>query len=197
MKMVACGEFVKRQTPESGYSHYEGTWAELEDMVSFHMTYNPSNIVPGYRDGVVLVPLPASYFRSAIVDLNENCKLRANYSPRRPGEDPFIRVSTKAEKQVATHASVVVYRWDVLEENNERETNAEWEIVCIKARTSEEEDPMEPMTMARNFLHMKGGTQGTFTAEQFAKSIVYWNNHTMAVGKPGWYKKIAKLIRGY
>src|SRR5580698_6718556 len=123
MKMVACGEFVKRQTPESGYSHYEGTWAELEDMVSFHMTYNPSNIAPGYRDGVVLVPLPASYFRSAIVDLNENCKLRANYSPRRPGEDPFIRVSTKAEKQVATHASVVVYRHDVLAENNERETN--------------------------------------------------------------------------
>jgi hypothetical protein len=51
MKKVACGEFVKRQTKESGYSHYEGTWADLEDMVEFHMTYNPKCITPGYRDG--------------------------------------------------------------------------------------------------------------------------------------------------
>ena len=195
-KKVAAGEFVKRQTPESGYSHFEGTWADLEDMVEFHMTYNPGAITPGYRDGVVLLELPPSYFQSAIVDLTEDTQLNANYAPRRLGEDPFIRVSAKSKKQEAKHASVVLYRHDVLEENNERETNAEWEIVAIKARVTEEEEPMDPYTMARNFLHLKGGTKGDFTAEQFAKSIVYWNNHCMTTGKSKWYKKLRNWLRG-
>lgn len=195
-KKVACGEFVKRQTKESGYSHFEGTWAELEDMVEFHMTYNPSAMVPGYRDGVALLELPASYFFSAVVELDENSKLRATYAPRRIGEAPFIRVSAKAEKQPAKFAQVVLYRHDVLEENNECETDAEWEIVAIKARTTVDEEPMDPYTMARNFLHLTGGTKGDFTAEDFAKSIVYWNNRVMCTGKPKWYRKVVSFFRG-
>jgi hypothetical protein len=195
-KKVACGEFVKRQTRESGYSHYEGSWASLEDVVEFHLTYNPQSITPGYRDGVLLVEIPPSAFRSAIVDLDETSKLKASYAPRRPGEAAFVRVSAKATKQIAKRASVVLYRADVLEENNERETDAEWEIVAIKARTSEEEEPMDPYTMARNFLHLKGGTKGDFSAEDFAKSILYWNNHCMTTSKPKWYKKLMTYLRG-
>ncbi len=194
-KKVACGEFVKRQTKESGYSHFEGTWEELENLVAFQ-AFMAQQIKSGYRDGVILVDVPADSFYSAIVKLEEESNLTANYAPRRLGEDPFIRVSTKSKKQPAKYASVVLYRHDVLAENNERETNAEWEIVAIKARTSEEEEPMDPYTMARNFLHLKGGTKGDFTAEQFAKSIVYWNNHTMTTGKPKWYRKIVKFFRG-
>jgi hypothetical protein len=201
-KKVAAGEFVRRQTPESGFSHFEGTWEELEDWVSSVMKAGvyglnfPYEISPGYRDGVVLLTLEPFRFRSAIVDLNEDSKLTASFAPRRPGEDPFIRVSAKAKKQVAKHASVVLYRHDVLEENNERETDAEWEIVAIKARTSNEEEPMDPYTMARNFLHLKGGTKGDFSAQQFAESIVYWNNHCMTTGKPKWYKKLRNWLRG-
>lgn len=194
-KKVACGEFVKRQTPESGYSHFDGTWEQLEDLVTKQMEADPSRVRPGYKDGVVLVDLISYGFRSAIVQLDTESKLTANYAPRRLGEDPFIRISAKAEKQKAKYASVVLYRHDVLAENNERETDAEWEIVAIKARVTEEEEPMDPYTMARNFLHLKGGTKGDFTAEQFAKSIVYWNNHCMTTGKPKWYKKIAEWLR--
>lgn len=206
-KTVDCGEFVKRQTPESGYSHFEGTWDELADITS--RLLNTGLVKPGYRDGVILVEMPEKLawsdgtdhfilnrFRSAIVDLNQNSKLTANYAPRRLGEAPFIRVSAKGKKQVAKYASVVLYRHDVLDENSERETSAEWEIVAIKARTSKEEEPMDPYTMARNFLHLKGGTKGDFTAEQFAKSIVYWNNHCMTTGKPKWYRKIREFFRG-
>lgn len=202
-KKVACGEFVKRQTPESGYSHFEGTWEELADVAEAYI--NTGLCSPGYKDGVVLVSIPEkdgfgkpllNRFRSAIVDLKEDSKLTANYAPRRLGEDPFVRVSAKAKKQVAKHASLVLYRHDVLDENDERETSAEWEVVAIKARVTEEEEPMDPYTMARNFLHLKGGTKGDFTAEQFAKSIVYWNNHCMTTGKPKWYKKIANWLRG-
>lgn len=199
-KKVACGEFVKRQTKESGYSHFDGDWEQLEWLVNFILEFNEkfntsSCISQGYRDGVVLVKMPASLFYSAIVELNEGSSLVANYAPRREGEDPFIRVSAKAKKQLAKYASVVLYRHDVLAENNERETDAEWEIVAIKARTTDEEEPMDPYTMARNFLHLKGGTKGDFTAEQFAKSIVYWNHHTMTTGKPKWYRKILSWLR--
>lgn len=195
-KKVACGEFVKRQTSESGHSHFEGTWEQLEELVTKQMEADPTRIHPGYKDGVVLVDLVSYGFRSAIVQLNEDSKMIASYAPRRLGEAPFIRVSAKSKKQKAKYASVVLYRHDVLAENNERETDAEWEIVAIKARTTEEEEPMDPYTMARNFLHLKGGTKGEFTAEQFAQSIVYWNHHCMAIGKPKWYRKLMNFLRG-
>ena len=197
-KKVACGAFVKRQTKESGHSHFEGTWEELENLAARTLHWGgkhsyipkfPYKIQPGYREGVVLAEVDPSKFRSAIVDLNENSRLTANYAPRREGEAPFIRVSAKAKKQQAKYASIVLYRWDVLEENHERETEAEWEIVCIKARTDKEEEPMDPYTMARNFLHLKGGTKGTFSAEDFAKSIVYWNNHVMCSNSKGKFKR--------
>jgi hypothetical protein len=189
-KLVACGLFVRRQTKESGYSHYEGSWEELENITTNTLRYLPFYVKPGYRDGVVIVDLPSINFRTAIVNLTEDSKLKANYSPRRLGEAPFIRISAKAKKQQAKYASVVLYRHDVLKENNERETDAEWEIVAIKARVSEEEEPMDPYTMARNFLHLEGGTKGDFTAEQFAKSIVYWNNHCMCQSRRGLFKRL-------
>ena len=200
MKKIACGEFVKRQTPESGFSHFNGSWEELEFMVSYwflerpHLPYTKQ----GYRDGVIIQELPPDRFESAVVDLDEDSKLTANFAARRDGEAPFVRVSAKSYKQKAKHASVVLYRRDVLAENNENETDADWEIVAIKARTSKEEEPMDPYTMARNFLHLQGGTKGDFSAEDFAKSIVYWNNHAMTTGATSkLYKKFRKWLRGY
>lgn len=197
-KKVACGDFVKRQTKESGFSHFEGTWAQLERYASYYMERH-YRVTPGYRDGVILVDVyvapPEPQFYSAIVELTEEAKLIASYAPRREGEAPFIRVCSKAKKQIAKHASVVLYRHDVLAENNERQTDAEWEIVCIKARVSNEDEPMDPYTMARNFLHLPGGTKGDFSAQQFAESIVYWNSHCMTKGSPSWYNKIVEWFR--
>lgn len=195
-KYVTCSEFVKRQTPESGYSHFNGTWEELEDLVHTQMC-RQENVRRGYKPGVLLVDVPAWNFSSAIVDLDSSSKLNANYLPRLLGEAPYIRISAKAEKQQAAYASVVLYHKTILEEDNDRSSESEWEIVAIKARTSKNEEPMDPYTMARNFLHLKGGTKGDFTAQQFAESIVYWNNHCMASGKPKWYRKLLKFIRGY
>lgn len=194
MKKVACSEFVKRQTKESGYSHFEGTWEQLESLVENHLTHDIFR--PGYRDGVILVDIVQVWrFYSSIVDLNENSKLVANYAPRQEGEDPFVRVAAKGDKQAAKHVSIVLYRHDVLAEDNDRSSDAEWEIIAIKARTSDKEEPMDPYTMARNFLHLKGGTKGDFTAEQFAESIVFWSNHCMTAGKPKWYKRLAEWWR--
>lgn len=194
VKYVAAGDFVKRQTPESGFSHFNGTWEELEWLVEYYFI-ELKNFRLGYKPGVVLVDLPPTGFESALVKLDMFDKLTASYSPRRITEAPYVRVSVAADKQPAKFASVVLYSKAVLDENNEATTDAEWEIVCIKARVTDEEEPMDPYTMARNFLHLEGGTKGDFTAQQFAESIVYWNNHAMSTGKkPSWYDKFCKFI---
>ena len=81
--------------------------------------------------------------------------------------------SNKRESQ-GNHA--VLYRKDVLDEDDERETSADWEIVSLNAYTGQE-PPMRPLTMARNYLHKEGGTQGDFTADQFAEAIWFWSQH--------------------
>lgn len=194
MSLIKCSEFVKRQTAESGYSHFDGDWYLLEELVRYVVTYFPQSIRPGYRDGVILVDVPHYKFYSSIVEIDEKTKLEVNYAPRVPGEDSFIRIAAVGKKQPAQYVTIVLYRHDVLAEDNDRSTDAEWEIIAIKARTSIEEEPMDPYTMARNFLHLKGGTKGDFTAEQFAKSIIYWNNHVMCIGSPKWIRKINKLF---
>lgn len=204
---IKCSEFVKRQTPESGFSHFNGTWEELEELVRYVFLYYPKQVRAGYKDGVCLVDLhpenrfyidaetwnfprdAVSKFYSAIVPLTEETKLVASYAPRQPGEKPFIRVAAHGKKERAKYASVVLYRADVLAEDDDRSTDADWEIIAIKARVSPEEEPMDPYTMARNFLHLKGGTKGDFTAQQFAESIVYWNNHTMCVRKKSLWER--------
>jgi len=117
------------------------------------------------------------------------------WAPRLEGEDSFIRVSAKAKKQETIYVTFVLYRYDVLEEDNGRSANSEWEIIAIKARATDKEEPMDPYTMARNFLHLKGGTKGDFTAQQFAESIVYWNNHCMTTGSQKWYKRIILICQ--
>lgn len=192
---IKCSEFVKRQTKESGYSYFDGTWELLEALVQYTWDYFPQNIRPGYRDGVVLINLPPWKFYTSIVEVNEKTKLNVNYAPRIEGEDSFIRVAAGGKKQPAKYVSIVLYRHDVLAEDNDRSSDAEWEIIAIKARVSEQEEPMDPYTMARNFLHMKGGTKGNFTAQQFAESIVYWSNHAMLRGKKSWLDKVILFFK--
>lgn len=192
---IKCSEFVKRQTEESGYSHFDGTWELLEALVQYTWDYFPQNIRPGYRDGVVLINLPPWKFYTSIIEVNEKTKLIASYAPRLVGEDSFIRIAATGKKQPAKYVSIVLYRHDVLSEDNDRSTDAEWEIIAIKARVSEQEEPMDPYTMARNFLHMKGGTKGNFTAQQFAESIVYWSNHAMLRGKKSWFDKTVLFLK--
>lgn len=194
---IACSEFVKRQTPDSGFSHFDGTWQELEGLATYIWQKSPDKARKGYKEGVVLLDLPANFFYSGIISLNEDTKLVSEYAPRRDGEAPFIRTAAIGKKQKAKHASVVLYHKDVLDENDERSTDADWEIVCIKARVSEDEEPMDPYTMARNFLHLKGGTKGEFSAQQFAESIVYWNNHAMCFGRKTWWQKLKGLIYNF
>jgi len=171
MPTVAVSQFVRRQTVESCYSHFGGTWEELRHLVEEYFGVAR----PGYRDGVVLVAVPPERFWAATVEVDATIKLRAAFESRQKGEAPFVQVVAEGVKQPAKAVDIVLYRADVLAEDNDRSSEADWEVISINARVTEEPEPMDPMTMARNFLHLAGGTKGEFTAQQFAESILYWS----------------------
>ena len=164
---IKCNDFVRRQTTSSEYSHFAGTWAELEKIAEDYF----EKAEDGYRDGVKLIPVPAGRFYcpgKLIEGKNYICK----FEPRREGELSYLQVKGRPKYQ-AKYANLVVYRKDVL--RDEATSDAEWEIVSINAKETEEEEPMNPITMARNFLELEGGTKGRYTAEEFAKAIIYWS----------------------
>ena len=81
----------------------------------------------------------------------------------------------------ANLVNVVCYSAEALLENGgTRSTDCEWEIVTILASTGNPE-PMHPLTMARNFLGMAGGTKSVYTAEEFARAIWFHANRGMKV----------------
>ena len=55
--------------------------------------------------------------------------------------------------------SLILYRHDVLVENNENTTNADWELISINAIPREKKMPIGPVTMMRNQLDLNGGTK--------------------------------------
>jgi len=167
---IAINDFVRRQTPESPLSHYEGTWEELVELV----TRSFPDAKEGYKPGVLLVPVPCWSFRSGTILVTPETELRAVFEARREPEARYLSVRARGEKPKAVFVFVVLYSHEVL--GAEATTDADFEIISINARVTAAEEPMDPMTMARNFLVLEGGTKGDFSAQQFAESIVYWSN---------------------
>jgi hypothetical protein len=171
MPTIAISQFVRRQTTNSPYAHFKRSWEELRHLVEEYF----GAAQPGYRDGVVLVPVPPEGFWASTVEVDATTKLKATFGARQNGEDPFIQVVAEGAKQPAVAVDIVLYRADVLAEDNDRSSDADWEVININARLTEEPEPMDPMTMARNMAHLPGGTEGKFTAWQFVESILYWS----------------------
>jgi len=175
MAQIELNKFCQRQTADSRFSHFSGSWEELVGLVEAHF----AEAKPGYKDGVVLVPVPAAGFFSGVVHLTPETELVARFQARREGEDPFVVLTAKGFKAPAAFVEVVVYRHDVLAENGENSTEAGWEIVSINARDSQEPEPQHPVSMARNMLGLMGGSSAQYKAEDFARAIIYWSTRAM------------------
>jgi hypothetical protein len=169
--------FVRRQTKESGYSHWEIPDSSLLERV--HRNFHRQK--PGYREGVILVPVEPEGFFSSIVELKEGDVLVGEYKARRPGETP--RKSTGAlagQKIPAKSVDIVLYAHHVLAEKNEQESDADWEIVSVNASPTKEETPIPTGALIANHLELSGGTATKMTDEQFVqllrKSVLFWSN---------------------
>lgn len=185
--------FVHRQTPNSRFGHFKGSWEDLCRLVRDHW----DNRKPGYRDGVVLVPVPPEGFFSATVPLTVGMNLKATYEPRRAGEEPRLHVGYvptttypdgsidyEAAKTPAVACDIVLYASTVLAEDGDNQLPAEegnWEIVSINPRMCQEEEPIRPEALIANHLHESGGTYTGMIDEDFVgalrKSRAYWNKH--------------------
>src|SRR5262249_38220272 len=104
-------------------------------------------------------------------------------APRVAGEAPFIQISSLGTaKSPARHVEIILYSHETLAADGDAPATreADYYIVSVNAYPTPEPSPMSPMTMARNFLGLKGGTRPEvpYTAEEFARSIMYWGQHT-------------------
>lgn len=171
-----------RHTPQSGFSYFTESWAELLELVRKHW----DSATPGYKDGVVKVSVPPELFVSGLVRVGEFTDLRATFAARRNGEAPFLSVTGAGDASKTLRVEVILYSHDLLAADGDNAGDSDYEVVSINASpyASETPEPMNPIAMARNFLGQNGGTKATYTAEQFAEAIDFWSRHCMRTPEP-------------
>ena len=181
---VVLNSFVRRQTQDSPYSYFDGRIEDVAVMAQDGLKA-AENVRMGNRSGVILVRVDPTGFYSGVVEVNENTRLVARFVSRREPEAKFVQVTADgARKLPAQIVDLVLYRRDLLDEKDRSPAVhpglfAEYEVVSINASVVGGE-PLNPLTMARNMLKLQGGTECNYTAEEFAKSIVFWSDKVMA-----------------
>lgn len=183
--MIHVNSFVKRQTPDSEFSHFTGPWGELVELVE----KNLNNYRSGYRRGVILVPVPPTKFMSAIRTLREGDKLTGEFKARAKGEAPRKSVRVAGDKSPAKSAFIVLYSSNVLAEDGSNELplgpegpagEQHWEIISINASPQKGDIPINPDTLMHNHFGSSGGTATNMTDGKFVaalkESFLYWKN---------------------
>ena len=181
---IAISNFVRRQTEDSEFSH----WTCSDDALLLLIYQNFDNKKAGYRDGVVLVPVPSEGFYSSVVQLKAGDALEGQYKARKEGEKPRKSVfATTRQKMPAKRVDVVLYRHDVLVENNEHSCDADWEVISVNAGPTEHEMPIPTGALIANHLQLSGGTATNMTDSEFVallrKSVEFWSDKAMCCPK--------------
>lgn len=202
MKTMRCAvktnSFVRRQTPESQFSHIEpytvgDAWQHVELYCLNKIQNNEYN--QGYREGVILVPVTdAELMRriySGVVQLKEGDELTGQFRARREGEEPRKSTfATNGKKMPAKSAFVVLYASTVLAEDGDNEAPAvegNWEIISLNANPTEDEMPIAPNTLMHNHFGSDGGTATNLSDAEFVemlkKSFEWWKDKAMCSPK--------------
>jgi hypothetical protein len=173
---IAWSDFARgRHQPGCGHVWFDGSEEALLDLVRAHWPQRRPGAGRDDLTQVVVVSVPPAGFCGTTVLVDEDTPLRAVLDRRQPAEDPFIRVTAAGPAEPVRHAAVVLYSAQTLRENGGvRSSDADWEVVCLLAGPVADE-PMDPLTMARNYLQKPGGTFAPYTATEFATAIWYWS----------------------
>ena len=179
--LVSVNEFVKRQVRNSGKTYARTlSFEQVADHAGIQMKNKMYK--PGYRDGVRVVMADESLvgdFVCPFVELGEETKILSRLVRRRPEEEFYIQARAMNGTPVETgKVELIVYRHDVLAENNENTTSSEWELISINAIPKGLDSlPMGPVTMMRNQLNLIGGTKATYTSDEWARSVRFWQKY--------------------
>lgn len=176
---IDVNNFANRQIGDTGksskFSYYDGDKEILASLVE----ENLDNKTVGYRESVYTVKVPSDKFYSGISKIDENSIIWSRMEARRRGEEPVLTESNlNGQKKPAKFTNIVIYSHDVLAENNESSTDAEYEIISINA-AMDEYQPMTPETLKRNHYGEAGGTKDNKPQEEFEKDLKeaeeYWS----------------------
>jgi hypothetical protein len=78
----------------------------------------------------------------------------------------------------AEKVEFILYRHDILKENDEHSSDAEWELISIQAvPEGVDQLPMGPVTMMRNQLALPGGTKAHYSSEEWAEAVRFWQEY--------------------
>lgn len=180
--MIYVNSFVRRQTENSGFSH----WTISDEELITRIKAGFSNRKRGYRDGVYLVPVDPTGFYTSVVQLKAGDALVGEYVARREGEEPRkSHYAASGQKTPAKSVNIVLYSHDVLAEKNENESEEEYEIISVNAELTEEESPIPVGALIANHFELSGGTATKMTDSEFVaalkKSVLYWKDKALAV----------------
>ncbi len=178
---VAVSEFVRRQIKGSGKT-YSPTLS-FEEIAQYAETQLEKGCFKeGYRDGVILVSVDhelTDRFVCPFVRIDENTQLKAEVVKRRNGEEPYIQLrALNGDSLPAGKVELILYRHDVLKENDEHSSDTEWELISIHAiPIGVDHFPMGYVTMMRNQLELSGGTKAMYTSDEWAESVRFWQQY--------------------
>ena len=184
---ISMLRFMDRQRdPNQGLTHWEISDAELIQRIQD----NWDNRRPGYREGVVLVPISSEGIKAGIRILQPGDPLTGSYNPRREGETPrktlrYMTPGSIADAKITpVSTDVVLYHQDVLAEDDTF-IDEEWGIVTVLGKLcgADQEEPMDPTTLMANHFHDDGGSQTGMTPEEFEKALraSYWHWRDKAI----------------
>ncbi len=191
---VGVSEFVKRQSEHSTFTHFNGEWEDLIELTKEEMS--KGNLTEGYREGVILVQMDKKDAKKFLTfdayPMFEGMKLDAQWArvPGREHEPAKFQVRILEPKIPCNYVDIVLYQKEVLLEDKDNVTGADWDIVSINGRLAKNPPPIDPMTLVRNWLHLKGGTEMKGTTEpemltMLCDSILYKNGMKKHMSKKG------------
>ena len=133
---VQVNDFVKRQTKSSGKTYSEELSFDFFAKYAQKKLFN-NEFIEGYRPEVRIVKLENKYVHKVFcpyVRITNDTKLSAKLVKRRENEDSYIQIRAMNGDLVDTGSvNLILYRHDILLENNENTTNADWELISINA----------------------------------------------------------------
>ena len=178
---VGVNDFVKRQVKGSGKTYSKSmSFDQIANHAKSQMKIN--SFSKGYRDGVRIVNADQSIvddFVCPFVLLNESTKLISKIVKRQNNEEPYIRTRALNGKLLnAGRVELILYSHDVLLENNENTTDADWELISINSVPKGVPFlPIGPVTMMRNQLNLEGGTKAYYPSKKWADSIRFYQKY--------------------
>ena len=181
--LVGVNDFVYRQT-KINLKTYSKNLSFKEIAQHSELQFKNGFYKKGYRDGVVIVYADQNLndnFICPFTKINEKTKLKANITKRSKNESFYIQIRALNGIPLKTSSvELILYRSDVLAENNEQSTDSEWELISFHAiPEGVKKMPMGPVTMMRNQLELKGGTKGYYESQEWAESVEFWQKYAI------------------